>query len=147
MMVEPLHAPPLRRLRVLLVDDSIPVRQRLCSLIEEDTRIDVVAQAGTVAQALACVERDQPDAVVLDLQLPDGSGYTVLQAIRQAGQPCLVIVLTNHFDPENRKRCLLLGADRFLDKWGQFDFLPGILGQRCDDLQPDAPARKSDDTA
>ena len=118
---------PLPAVRVLLVDDSEALRERLRSLIEEVAQLRVVGEAATVAKALAVIERDPPDAVVLDLNLPDGSGYTVLQAIRRVAGRCRVIVLTQHASPEHRKRCRLLGADHFLDKNADFERLPGLL--------------------
>lgn len=113
--------------RVLLVDDSEPLRQRLRVLVEEGTQVQVIGEADSVASAIAAVERVAPDAVVLDLNLPDGSGYTVLQAIRRIASRCLVIVLTQHASPEHRKRCRLLGADHFLDKNADFERLPSLL--------------------
>ncbi len=122
-----MSAQPAPLVRVLLVDDSEPVRKRLRVLVEEGVGLSVVGEADTVASAITAVERVAPDAVVLDLNLPDGSGYTVLQAIRRIANRCLVIVLTQHASPEHRKRCRLLGADHFLDKNADFERLPALL--------------------
>ena len=113
--------------RVLLIDDSLPIRQRLRSLIEESGQARVVGEAGTVESALARFAALAPDAVVLDLQLADGTGYTVLEHIKRAAPGCTVIVMTNFAIPEYRERCALLRADHFLEKSTDFERVPTLL--------------------
>ena len=69
--------------RVLLVEDSLPVRQRIRSLIEEFGAVEIVGETGTVAGALALFDQHTPDAVVLDLNLTDGDGCAVLTEIKR----------------------------------------------------------------
>ena len=107
--------------RVLLVEDSLPVRQRVRSLIEESGHVTVVGEAGSVATALALFREHKPDAVVLDLHLAEGVGYTVLEEIKQTRPVCEVIVLTNFAIPEYRTRCRMLGADHFFEKSKDFE--------------------------
>jgi DNA-binding NarL/FixJ family response regulator len=63
-------------IRVLLVDDHALFRSGVRA--ELDGRVDVVGEAATVAEAVACVEKEQPDVVLLDVHLPDGSGAEVV---------------------------------------------------------------------
>ncbi len=113
--------------RVLLVEDSLPIRQRLRSLIEESGQAQVVGEASTVERALAQFRQLAPDAVVLDLQLVDGSGYSVLESIKRSAPGCTVIVMTNFAIPEYRARCAQLGADHFLEKSADFERVPELL--------------------
>jgi len=116
-----------RAVRVLLVEDSLPVRQRIRSLIEESGHGTVVGEAGSVAYALALFRTLEPDVVVLDLHLAEGSGYTVLEEIKQTHPDCEVIVLTNFAIPEYQERCRALGADHFFEKSTDFERVPGVL--------------------
>lgn len=116
-----------RNVRVLLVEDSLPVRQRIRSLIEESGHATIVGEAATVAAALGLFRQHLPDAVVLDLHLAEGVGYTVLEEIKQTHPACEVIVLTNFAIPEYRTRCHILGADHFFEKSKDFERIPGVL--------------------
>jgi len=106
---------------VLLVEDSAPVRQRLCALITETGSLDVAAEAATVAEATSLFDAVHPEAVMLDLALPDGSGLDILRHIRTAGAKCLVLVLSNHAEPETRRCCTALGADYVFGKSDEFE--------------------------
>ena len=88
---------------VLVVDDSTIVRQRLCALLAEADDICVAGEACSVEEAWNLFEQCRPDAVVLDIQLPDGSGLEVLRRIKQTMPSCLVIMLTNLCEPPFRR--------------------------------------------
>jgi len=119
--------PAAAPVRVLLVDDSLPLRQRLRSLIDESGIGQVVAESSTVEQALTAFEDCVPDVLVLDLQLQDGTGYTVLEQVKRRQPQCRVIVVTNFATPEVRDRCTLMGADECLEKSNDFERLPRLL--------------------
>lgn len=114
-------------LRVLLVEDSLPVRHRLRSLIEESGPIEIVGEAGAVVTALQLFHSLQPDAVVLDLGLADGDGGGVLAEIKHLRPACVVIMLSSIAIPECREFCLRLGADHFFDKSWEFERVPEVL--------------------
>ncbi len=109
------------QMSVLLVEDSTPVRQRLCALINGTGSLHVVAEAATVAEATTLFDALQPEAVMLDIALPDGSGLDVLRHIRTAGAKCLVLVLSNNTEPETRRGCSALGADYVFGKADEFE--------------------------
>jgi PAS domain S-box-containing protein len=113
--------------RVLLVDDSLPVRQRMGQLIRESGLAQVVGETGSVAGAIDLLGSLRPDALVLDLQLSDGSGYAVLEAARRDLPGCRIVVITSFAEPETRERCLALDADHVLEKSSEFEQLPGLL--------------------
>ena len=69
-------------LGVFLLDDHEVVRTGLRALLEADQDIDVVGEAGTVAEALARIPAAKPDVAILDVRLPDGSGVEVCREIR-----------------------------------------------------------------
>ena len=116
--------------RLLVVDDSAIVRQRLCELLAEAPCVRHVIEAASGAEAWTLFERWSPDVVVLDIQLPDDSGLALLRRIKRASPPCLVIVLTNLQDLIFRQESQRLGADYFLHKATEFEQVPPLLRQR-----------------
>lgn len=107
----------------------MPIRKRLHSLIAQSGLAQVVAEASSVEAAIVELERLAPDAVVLDLQLADGSGCAVLEAIKFIEPNCCVVVLTNFALPEMRARCIQLGADHVLEKSCDFERVPDLIGR------------------
>lgn len=114
-------------LRVLLVEDSAPVRRRLRSLLEESLSVDIVGETGTVAGAVKLFHTALPDAVVLDLILADGNAAAVFHEIRRSHSGCMIIVLTNCDGPECRDLCQTLGAHHFFNKSREFERVPEVL--------------------
>jgi DNA-binding NarL/FixJ family response regulator len=117
------------KLKLFIVDDSLIVRERLVTMLDELAGIEVVGQAKTVAEAISEIRNLQPDVVILDIQMPDGSGIEVLQNIKQAEASPMVIILTNYPYQKHRQKCLEAGADFFLDKSIEFDQIPKLLAQ------------------
>jgi two-component system, NarL family, response regulator DevR len=72
-------------MRVLLVDDHEVVRGGLKAMLEAHDDLEVVAEAGTVAEAISRARTFEPDVVVMDVRLPDGSG---VEACREIGHAC-----------------------------------------------------------
>jgi DNA-binding NarL/FixJ family response regulator len=114
-------------MRAFIVDDSAVVRGRLTEMLVTDPQVTVVGQAGTVAAALEDIARLQPECVLLDIQLPDGDGISVLKAVKCMMPPPAVVMFTNYTDEYYRRRCEGAGADFFLDKSKQFAEIPGLL--------------------
>ncbi|MCM5679260.1 response regulator [Schlegelella sp. S2-27] len=110
--------PPLR---VMVIEDSRLIRERLLDLISTCDGFEVTAQAETEADALSELSRRQFDAVVVDLQLREGSGFGVLSALHKQDRRPLTMVLTNTSTRLVRERCLSLGAHHFFDKSNEFD--------------------------
>lgn len=88
-----------QRLRLVLVEDHALVRAGLRALIEQAEDIDIVGEAGTVSEALAEVASKQPNIVLLDVRLPDGSGSDACRAIR-AIVPTTRVLMLSAFDDE-----------------------------------------------
>lgn len=114
-------------MKVLVADDSDLVRRNIARLLTDCPGVDELIQSHSVYSTIQTIEVENPDAVVLDLQLPDGSGFDLLEYIRLKPRRMLVIVLTNFPDPANRERALRLGADFFLDKSFEYEQLPALI--------------------
>ena len=117
------------KIKVFIADDSLIVREHLVTMLEELAGIEIVGQAENVAEAISAIRNLQPDAVILDILMPGGSGIKVLQNIKQAGAGPMVIILTNYPYPVFRQKCLQAGADFFLDKSTEFDQIPELFGR------------------
>jgi two-component system response regulator DevR len=103
-------------LRLLVVDDHEVVRQGLVALLDRREGFEVVAQAGTVAEAVAAAARFEPDLVVMDVRLPDGSGIEACREIRAARPETRVIMLTSYPDEEAVLSAIIAGASGYLLK-------------------------------
>lgn len=114
-------------MHVLIVDDSAIVRLRLADMVESVDHVVVVGQAPGVTRGIAALRELRPDVVILDLQMSDGDGVTLLEAAKQFDPAPTVVMLTNYVDDYHRLRCAAAGADFFLDKVKQFEEIPAIL--------------------
>ena len=112
-------------LRVHLVEDSKLLAERLREALDQMPGVEVVGTADTEKSAVAMTRTNAVDAMILDLQLREGTGFGVLRALGKA-RPA-VIVLTNFSVPTYAERAKELGADQFLDKGKDFERLPAVL--------------------
>lgn len=108
-------------LSILIVDDNIDVRARLVELLRQVTGVGTIGEADSLAAARRALAIRIPDLLILDLQLPDGSGIDFLREFRGDGLPSLSIVLTHYSLSVYRRACLDLGASYFLDKATEFE--------------------------
>ncbi len=102
--------------RVLIVDDHEVVREGLRSLLNRRQGISVVAEAGSVAEAIQEAASAEPDVVIMDVRLPDGSGVEACREIRQTRPEVKVIMLTSYADDEAVFASILAGAAGYLLK-------------------------------
>ena len=100
--------------RVLLVDDHATFREPLSFMFDREPEFEVVAQAGSLKEALAAL--DGIDFAVVDLDLPDGDGTELVGPLRASNPRCLVMVLTASADREAHARAVEAGAARVLHK-------------------------------
>jgi CheY-like chemotaxis protein len=113
--------------KLLIVDDSVLLQERLSHLITELTGIMDIESAGDVPEAIEAIKQGNPDAVILDFHLPGGNGIDVLKAVQVKDQIPVFIVFTNNPYPRLRRYCLAAGADFFLDKSFDHNELFGLL--------------------
>jgi len=92
------------------------VRQGLVALIDRREKFQVVAEAGTVEEALDAARRFQPDLVIMDVRLPDGSGIEACREIRAELPNTRVVMLTSYPDEEAVLSAIIAGASGYLLK-------------------------------
>jgi DNA-binding NarL/FixJ family response regulator len=103
-------------LRLLIVDDHEVVRQGLVAVLSRHEEFQIVAEAGTVAESIAAARRFEPDLVVMDVRLPDGSGIEACREIRTELPATRVVMLTSYPDEEAVLSAILAGASGYLLK-------------------------------
>ncbi len=118
---------PERLASLFLVENSALVRERLVRLVDDHGGVKVVGQAEGEEEAREGIQREEPDIVILDLQLARGNGLGLLDGLVQLDRKPLVVVLTNHATPQYRARCLHGGADYFFDKTAEFHRVLDVL--------------------
>ena len=120
-------------MKILLADDSQLIRDNLKKLLSRIEGITMIVESYSVISTIRQIDVDQPDLVVLDLQLPDGTGFHLLETLRAREDAPRVMILSNFPTEANRKRALALGAEGFFDKSREFsqlvDYLTAELAQ------------------
>ena len=107
-------------MKILIVEDSDDVRERIQTMVSDIPGIRVVGYAVDEPEALEQVNALLPDVVTLDLKLKEGSGISVLKAIKQHHPEIKVMVLANDDGRYYEEACMRAGADCFFDKTFQF---------------------------
>jgi two-component system, NarL family, response regulator DevR len=105
-----------RPLTLLIVDDHEVVRQGLVAMFERRPGFQVVAEAGTVAEAIEAARRFRPDLAIMDVRLPDGSGVEACREIRSELPDTRVVMLTSYPDEDAVLSAIVAGASGYLLK-------------------------------
>ena len=116
-------------MRVFIADDSEMVCERLANLLAPIEGVTIAGQAHDVPRAIDLIRRLKPDALILDVQMPGGSGLDVLQEVKRDTPAPIVITITNCPYPQYRKKYMEAGADYFFDKSMEFDKVISVFNQ------------------
>lgn len=111
----------MKQLRVLIVDDDEAVRKLIAKILSNDGMLTYQAESGS--KALALLEQNQYDLIILDIMLPDISGYEVAKQIRHRDLQMPTIFLSGKTEEEDIIKGLDMGADSYLTK----PFSPSLL--------------------
>jgi len=103
-------------LRVVLVDDHQLIREGLRRAFDRAGDLEVVGEAGSVAEAMHALERLRPDVLVTDVRLPDGDGISLTTQVRAANPSIGIVVLTMYAGDEQVFAALDAGASGFVGK-------------------------------
>lgn len=102
--------------KVFLVDDHEVVRRGLVDLLGADPELDVVGEAGSVAEAMARVPAARPDVAVLDVRLPDGNGIELCRDLLSCMPDLRCLILTSYTSDEAMLDAILAGASGYVVK-------------------------------
>jgi DNA-binding NarL/FixJ family response regulator len=102
--------------KVFLVDDHEVVRRGLIDLLSADPELDVIGEAGSVAQAMAQIPALRPDVAVLDVRLPDGNGIELCRELLSKMPELRCLMLTSFTSDEAMLDAILAGASGYVVK-------------------------------
>jgi len=103
-------------IRVFLVDDHEVVRRGVAGLLADEPDLEVVGEAGSVAEAVARIEAVRPDVAVLDVRLPDGNGVELCRDLRSRRPELVCLMLTSFTDEQAILDAVLAGAAGYVIK-------------------------------
>jgi len=137
-------------IRVVLAEDQAMVRGALSALLRLESDLDVIGSAANGEEAWTLIERDKPDVLVTDIEMPKLTGLELAQRIRDRGVECKVIILTTFARPGFLRRALDAGVGGYLLKDAPADQLAEALrkvhrGGRAIDPQLALEAWSGDD--
>ncbi len=107
-------------MKILIVDDSKEIRDRILRLIASKTDFTKVLQAETLHQAKEIISGETPEVLLLDIKLPDGTAFDILDSIDRTTYSPIIIILTNYDLPSYREEAREKGASYFFDKATEF---------------------------
>ena len=108
--------PPAPPIRVLVLDDQQMFAESVARLLGSEDDIEVIAVAGTVAEAVELVEARRPDVAILDFQLPDGDGIDAALRIRETHPTTRILMLTGTDDERTVVAAIEAGCTGFVTK-------------------------------
>jgi CheY-like chemotaxis protein len=117
----------MRGKSILIVDDSILIIDRLQTMLTELNDPGPIRYAVDYPSALQLIKDFLPDIVLLDINIPGGSGLGILNYIKTHYPTIVVIMVTNQGGDYYRNVCRKLGADYFVDKSSEFERVPAII--------------------
>lgn len=104
------------KIEIILADDHPIVRQGLRQVIERETDLSIVAECGDGESVLIEIEKQQPDIVILDVDMPRAGGFDVLRALNEEKSVVKTILLTVHDEVEFFNEALNLGVAAYILK-------------------------------
>lgn len=116
-----------KQLSILIVDDNRYFLKRMSAMLNELENVKHIDTAENYQDACNILNTEEHNLVLLDIQLPDKNGISLLKTIKQSDRKCDVIMLSNCSGEFYTKQCTELGAMHVLDKTRDFEKVPGIV--------------------
>jgi DNA-binding NarL/FixJ family response regulator len=114
-------------IRVFLLDDHELVRTGLRTLLDGESDMEVIGEAGTAAEGLRLIQELEPDVAILDVRLPDGNGIEVCREIQSTTPSIRCLMLTSYSDDDALFSSIMAGASGYvLKEVGSGDLLGDI---------------------
>lgn len=110
-------------IRIVIAEDQRMLRGALGTLLDFEGDLEVVGEAKDGNEALALIERFQPDICLMDIEMPIKSGLDVAEELKQLRSPCKVMILTTFARPGYFERAIKAGVHGYLLKDGSIDEL------------------------
>lgn len=112
---------------ILIIEESLLIGGRIQSLLLETGNATAIYQSVEHKKAATFFDEIKPQVVVLDMCLPGAISIELLQEIKNKAAQTAIVVLVNYEDAQKRLKCTSIGVDFIIDKYHEFEKLPGIL--------------------
>ncbi len=122
----------IKKTRVLIIDDQTMFRELLARLISQESRFEIVGNAGDGREALENFSNLKPDLVVLDLMLPGLNGIDLLRQFLRERPEIRILVISGHPSEETVRGVLKAGAHGFIEKNASIELLRQSVNQVAD---------------
>lgn len=104
-------------MRIVIVEDEAPIRQGLGkTVVKINPEYELAGMASDGIEGLKLIRKEQPDLVIMDIEMPDMDGLTMLKILRSEGNACKVIVLSAYADFAYAKAAIELGIENYILK-------------------------------
>ncbi len=101
--------------KILIIDDDTHLRESLAEVLDMEGY--ACSEAGNAKSGISSAKKNNPDVVIMDIQLPDSSGFQICQELRRHSKDWVLIMMTGRFlSAEEKTQGLSLGADEYLTK-------------------------------
>lgn len=117
-------------MKILIVDDSYLLCDRLRDALLQINGIEISGIANNGADALKMIKAKNPDFVILDMRMPGMSGITVLKKMKEQGSKAGVCIFTNYPYKQYREKCMKEGADYFFSKNEDFNKVINLFSKQ-----------------
>ncbi len=114
-------------MKIVIADDSSLWRDRIISMLIDIDEVFVVSEAENGTEALQIIMEKEPDLAILDIRMPEINGIELLKKIRELKMNTKIIMLTNYSYPQYKKRCMDAGADYFLSKTDDIEYIKIVV--------------------
>lgn len=121
-----------RQVRIIIVDDSMTVRQIFLKILDKDPRISVVGVASDAFEARALLVKEKPDVMLLDIEMPKMNGVAFLEKVMKHLPTPTIMVSSLGANEDAAQRCVEIGAVEFVHKPSQYD--PMVLRSLAENL-------------
>jgi YesN/AraC family two-component response regulator len=114
-------------MEILIVDDSEVIQKSLKKMIQELKSISLIHSASNITDAKLILKTIHPLVVIIDIKMPNGNGFELLEYINKNHKGHKTIMITNYPYPQYKEKALKLGVDHFLNKTNELDRLIPII--------------------
>lgn len=119
-------------IRIVIVDDSSIVRERLVKMLNDVSGIEIAGEASNSQDALRVIRNSKPHIAIIDIKIPGENGIEFLKKIKKVNKNVIAIIITNYPFTQYRASCFENGADYFFDKSDEYgsviETIQGLVG-------------------
>lgn len=115
------------KINILIVDDSITILTKMKEILSDVQCVNTVAVATNGIEALDFLRTNQPELILLDINMPHKNGIEILKEVKQLYPKVKVMMVTNQSVDYYKPICIEYGAEYFIDKSTEFEMIPDII--------------------